>query len=129
MNIPADLKYTKHDHWVRIEGGAATSGLTEYALEQLSDLVDLELPAVGRAFKQGERYGSVESVKAASELYLAAGGTITAVNDHLIKSPETVNGDPYGAGWMIKFNLANTAELDALMDAAAYQSYCEGRQP
>jgi glycine cleavage system H protein len=127
MNIPADLKYTKNDTWVRVEGSVATAGLTDYALEQLSDLVGLELPAVGQAFKQGDRYGTVESIKAASDLYLAASGTITAVNPDLARDPGMVNADPYRAGWMIKFTLANAAELDALMDAAAYQRYCEQR--
>ena len=128
MNLPADLKYTKDDSWVRVEGTTATVGLTDYAVEQLSDIVDVELPAVGRAFKQGERYGGVESVKAASDLSLVARGTITAVNEALRKEPGTVNADPYGTGWLIRLTLADPAELGGLMDAAAYESYCKGRQ-
>jgi len=128
MNIPADLKYTKGDNWVRVEGGTATVGLSDYALEQLSDIVDVELPKVGQALKQGERYGGVESVKAASDLYLALSGTISAVNDRLTKAPETMNADGYGAGWLIKFTIDSAAELGALMDAAAYVRYCEERQ-
>jgi len=128
MNTPVDLKYTKNDDWVRVEGNAATAGITDYAQDQLSDIVYLVLPAVGQTFHQGSRCGTVESVKAASDLYLPVSGTITAVNDALGTAPEIVNTDPYGAGWMVKFTLANLAELEGLMDAAAYQSYCEGRQ-
>jgi glycine cleavage system H protein len=128
MNIPAELKYSKNDDWVRVEGAVATAGITDYAQEQLSDVVYVELPAVGDAFKQDERYGTVESVKAASDLSLPVSGAITAVNDSLSSAPETVNKDPYGAGWMVKFTLTQPAELSQLMDAAAYQKYCEGRQ-
>ena len=128
MDIPADLKYTEHDEWVRVEGQTATAGITDYAQDQLSDVVYVELPAVGQALKRDERFGTVELVKAASDLSLPASGSITAVNDSLASSPETVNKDPYGAGWMVKFTLTNPAELSQLMDAAAYQKYCEGRQ-
>lgn len=127
MNIPADLKYTEHDDWVRVEGDTATAGITDYAQEQLSDIVYVELPAAGDTFKQDERYGTVESVKAASDLLLPASGIVTAVNDSLGGSPETVNKDPYGNGWMIKFTLADPAQLGKLMDAAAYQKFCEER--
>ena len=128
MNIPADLKYSKNDDWVRVEGQAATAGITDYAQEQLSDIVFVELPAVDDAFKQDERYGTVESVKAASDLSMPLSGTVTAVNDKLGSQPEIVNKDPYGDGWMVKFTLANPAELDKLLDAAAYQKYCEDRK-
>ncbi len=128
MNIPADLKYSKNDDWVRVEGTEATAGITDYAQDQLSDVVYVELPSVGATFAKDERYGAVESVKAASDLTLAAGGTITAVNESLSSAPEVVNKDPYGAGWMVKFTLTSPADVDQLMDAAAYQKYCEGRQ-
>ncbi|HLE30485.1 MAG TPA: glycine cleavage system protein GcvH [Anaerolineales bacterium] len=129
MNFPADLKYTKSDEWVRAEGGAtATAGITDYAQEQLSDIVYVELPGVGSAFKQGEAWGSVESVKAASDVNMPASGAITAVNEDLKNSPEVVNSDPYGKGWMIKFTLDDPKELNLLMDTAAYQKYCEARQ-
>lgn len=128
MNIPAELKYTKNDDWVRVEGLTATAGITDYAQEQLSDIVYVELPAAGDSFRQDERYGTVESVKAASDLSLPVGGAITAVNALLGSNPETVNKDPYGDGWMVKFTLANAAELDGLMDAAAYAAYCQNRQ-
>ncbi len=135
MNFPADLKYSRNDEWVRVEdprqgveGSTATSGITDYAQDQLSDIVYVELPAVGDTFKQGETWGSVESVKAASDVYLPVSGAITAVNEALSSAPEVVNSDPYGKGWMVKFTIANAAELDGLMDAAAYAKYCEERK-
>jgi glycine cleavage system H protein len=128
MNYPADLKFTRNDEWVRVEGDAATTGITHYAQEALSDIVYVELPQVGDSFKQGEAYCSVESVKAAAEVYLPIGGTITAVNDTLSSAPETVNSDPHGAGWIAKFTVADAGELGGLMDAAAYETYCEERK-
>jgi glycine cleavage system H protein len=128
MNIPSDLKYTKNDEWVRVEGDAAVAGISDYAQNALSDIVYVELPAVGDTFKQSESFGSVESVKAASDVYLPVGGTITAVNEALAAAPEVVNSDPYGAGWMVKFTIANPAELEGLMDAAAYAKYCDERK-
>jgi len=128
MPFPTDLKYTKNDEWVRAEGGAGTAGLTDYAQEALSDIVYVELPSVGDSFKQGEAYASVESVKAAAEVYLPVGGAITAVNEALSTTPETLNKDPHGAGWIAKFTIADPAELEGLMDAAAYEKYCEERK-
>ena len=128
MNFPADLKYTRSDEWVRVEGSAATAGITDYAQDQLSDIVYVELPAVGSAFQQGEAWGSVESVKAASDVNLPLSGAITEVNDALSNTPELVNSDPYGKGWMVKFTVTNPGELSSLMDAAAYQKYCEERK-
>ena len=127
MNIPSDLKYTKSDEWVRVEGGTATAGLTDYAQTQLSDIVFVELPSVGTTLKQSESFASVESVKAASDVYLPVGGEITAVNETLADSPELVNQDPYGKAWMVKFKVADMGELGGLMDAAAYEKYCEER--
>ena len=128
MNFPADLKYTKSDEWVRVEGNTATAGLSDYAHNALSDIVYVELPAVGDTIGKGEKFASVESVKAASDVYLPIGGTITAINEGLSSAPEVVNGDPYGAGWMVKFTVTNAADLADLMDAAAYQKYCDERQ-
>ena len=128
MNFPADLKYTKSDEWVRVEGDTATAGITDYAQEQLSDIVYVELPGVGAAHKQGEAWGSVESVKAASDVNMPLGGTVTAVNEALKNMPEVVNSDPYGKGWMIKFTVGDPGELNGLMDAAAYEQYCQERQ-
>ncbi len=128
MNFPADLKYTRSDEWVRVEGSAAATGLTDYAQDQLSDIVYVEMPAVGAAFKQGEPWGSVESVKAASDVNMPLSGAIAEVNESLGSAPELVNSDPYGKGWMVKFTVTNASELNSLMDAAAYQKYCEERQ-
>lgn len=128
MNIPADLKFTKSDEWVRVEGGAATVGISDYAQNQLSDIVYVELPAVGGAFEAGQPFGSVESVKAAAEINLPIGGTVTAVNDALSGTPELINKDPYGEGWIAKISVKDAAELGALMDATAYQKYCEERE-
>ena len=128
MPYPTDLKYTKNDEWVRAEGGAGTAGLTHYAQEALSDIVYVELPTVGESFKQGEAYASVESVKAAAEVYLPLGGAITEINESLSDAPETLNRDPHGAGWLVKFTIADPAELDGLMDSAAYEKYCEERK-
>ena len=127
MNFPTDLKYTKSDEWIRATGSEAESGITDYAQSHLSDIVYVELPEVGAEFKQGVPYGSIESVKAASDMNLPAGGTITAVNEALSDAPEVVNSDPYGKGWIVRFTLSDPAELGSLMDAAAYEAYCNER--
>ena len=125
MNFPNDLKYTKSDEWVRPATGEA--GITDYAQNHLSDIVYVELPEVGAAFGQGTPFGSIESVKAASDMNLPASGTITAVNEALSDTPEAVNSDPYGKGWIVKFTLSDASELAGLMDAAAYEAYCNER--
>lgn len=128
MNILYDLRYTKNDEWVRLEGNTATAGLTDYAQEQLSDIVFVELPVVGQTFKQGDAVCSVESVKAAAEVYMPLGGAITEINESLTETPEIVNQDPYGKAWMVKFAPSDLAELSSLMDAAAYEEYCKERE-
>jgi glycine cleavage system H protein len=127
MNFPSDLKYTKSDEWIRVTGREAEAGLTDYAQSHLSDIVYVELPEVGAEFKQGTAFGSIESVKAASDMNLPASGSITAVNDSLAEAPEAVNSDPYGQGWIVKFTLSDPQELDALMKATAYEAYCTER--
>lgn len=127
MNFPSDLRYTQSDEWVRIEGDQATAGITDYAQSQLSDIVYVELPQAGEKRAQGESFGVVESVKAASDVYMPIGGTITAVNDALTGAPEKINQDPYGEAWLIRFKPDDLSELDDLMDATAYQKYCEER--
>ena len=127
MNIPADLKYTQNDEWLRVTGQVAVVGITDYAQNALSDIVYVELPAVGTALKQGQVLGSVESVKAASDIYTPLSGTVTEVNSALKDNPETVNSDPYGAGWMLKMTPADVHELAGLMDAAAYTQHCAER--
>ncbi len=119
--------YTKEDEWVKVEDGIGTVGITDHAQDALSDIVYLELPDAGDFFGIGETFGVVESVKAAADLYMPVSGDVTAVNEDLIDTPEQVNSDPYGA-WMIKIKLSDMSELDDLMDAAAYKTYCDERE-
>ena len=127
LSYPEDLKYTKSDEWIRVEGDTGTIGVSDYAQDQLNDVVYVELPSVGDSFDAGEEFGVVESVKAASPLKLPVGGEVTEVNSSLEDEPEIVNSDPYGAGWMIKIRIADADALDGLMDAAAYRDYNAGR--
>ena len=124
---PEHLKYQDSDEWLRLEGAEAIVGLTDYAQDQLNDIVFLELPAVGETFAQGESFGVVESVKAASDLQLPAGGTVTAVNSTVEDEPELANADPYGEAWLIRIRLSDQGELGNLMDAAAYDAHCDAR--
>ncbi len=125
---PTDLKYQKSDEWVRIEGDTATIGISDYAQDALNDLAFLEFAvSVGDSIEKGEAFGSVESVKAQSELVAPISGTVIELNTALEKSPETVNGDPYGAGWMVKVKVKDAAEAGSLMDAAAYEAFCQTR--
>jgi glycine cleavage system H protein len=129
MNIPRDLRYTKTDEWIRVEGGQATMGISDYAQSQLSDIVYVEVLAkAGGVLLKGKPIASVESVKAASEVYLPAGGSVTQVNPALSATPELLNKDPYGEGWMVKLTLADPAEVNSLMDPKTYEAYCAGRQ-
>ncbi len=126
--IPADLKYTEDDEWVRVEGDTAVMGITDYAQDSLSDIVYLELPNAGDFFGMGETFGVVESVKAAADLLMAISGDVTAVNEDLIDTPEIINSDPYGEAWLIKVKMSAPDELDNLMDAAAYEKYLSERE-
>jgi glycine cleavage system H protein len=125
--VVAGLLYTKEDEWIKVDGDEATVGVTDHAQDALSDIVYLELPDVGSSFDMGDTFGVVESVKAAADLYMPISGEVTAVNEALIDTPETVNSDPYGAAWMVKIKLSNPAELDDLMDADAYTAYLAER--
>lgn len=127
LKIPSDLKYTKNDEWLRVESDTATMGISDYAQDQLNDIVYVEFPDVGATFAQGASFGVVESVKAASDIFMPVGGTITEVNKALEDTPETINTDPYGQGWLIKFRITSAAEASSLMDADAYKAYCESR--
>lgn len=120
---PADLKYTKEHEWIRMEGDKGRVGITHHAQDALGDVVFVELPKAGRTLKQMETFGAVESVKAVSDLYCPASGSVVEVNTALEKQPELVNKDCYGAGWMIVVKVANPKELGNLMDAKAYQAY------
>lgn len=123
--IPKDLKYAKSHEWAKIEGDSALVGITHFAQEQLGDLTYVDLPKVGATVTAGAEMGSVESVKAASELYSPVTGTVTEVNAALENAPEAINQEPYGAGWMIKVKLAGPpTELGGLLDAAAYEQVC-----
>ena len=116
---PADLKYTKDHEWVRLSGSDARVGITDYAQKQLGDVVYLELPEVGRTFSKGDVFGTIESVKAVSELYCPIGGEVTEVNSKLAEKPEAVNSDPHGS-WMIVLKPANAGDAADLLDAAQY---------
>ncbi|HEY8632810.1 MAG TPA: glycine cleavage system protein GcvH [Candidatus Limnocylindrales bacterium] len=120
--VPKELRYTKDHEWVRVDGEEATVGITEYAASQLGDIVFVELPDAGRSLAQFATFGVVESVKAVSDLFAPVSGEVVATNDALAGSPETVNSDPYGEGWMIRLRLAEPGEVDELLDAAAYDA-------
>jgi len=122
MNFPSNLRYTKDHEWIKLEGNVATIGITDYAQRELGDIVYVEVETVGKSLKAGEIFGTVEAVKTVSDLFLPVDGTITELNAALANSPESVNSDPYGEGWMIKMTVNNPADVEALMDAAAYDA-------
>ncbi len=121
MSFPENLRYTKDHEWVLLEGDMATIGITDFAQRELGDIVFVDIDKDGQTLDANEIFGSVEAVKTVSDLYLPVAGTITEVNADLGSAPESVNSDPYGAGWMIKLKVSNPADVDGLMDAAAYQ--------
>lgn len=120
LNLPEDVRYAKEHEWLRPSEAAARIGISDYAQDQLGDIVYVELPVVGRRLTRGEEFGMLESVKAVSSLYMPVSGEVTAVNEQLIEAPELVNTDPYGQGWMIEINVADSAEMETLLDRAAY---------
>jgi glycine cleavage system H protein len=120
---PADYRYTKEHEWIKVDGDTGTIGITDYAQHELGDVVFVELPKVGAKLTAGQSFGTVESVKAVSEIYSPVSGEVTAANDTLGHAPEKINQDPHGAAWLVKVKLTNRNELDALMDVAAYQAY------
>ncbi|CAN5800450.1 glycine cleavage system protein GcvH [soil metagenome] len=122
-NVPEDLHYSKDHEWVRVEGEIAVVGITDYAQDSLGDVVYVELPKVGEEFAANESFGSVESVKAVSEVFLPVSGTVAEVNETLNDEPEKVNGDPYGEGWMIKVRMKNSGTVDSLLTAAEYEDF------
>jgi glycine cleavage system H protein len=124
---PADLKYTRSDEWVRVEGDQATIGITDYAQDQLGDIVYIELPWDPQTLVQDEKFGDIESVKATSELISPVSGEVIKANEALKDSPELINDSPYEDGWMLVVKLTNPAELDKLMSAAEYEAYLQGR--
>jgi glycine cleavage system H protein len=122
-NTPEELSYTKDHEWVRVRADQATIGITDHAQNQLGDVVYVELPKVGEKFDVAEPFGSVESVKAVSEIYMPLTGTVSEVNQKLNDAPEMVNSDPYGEGWMIVIKMDNPAQVDGLLNSAEYEDY------
>jgi glycine cleavage system H protein len=120
MNFPENLRYTKDHEWISLEGNVATIGITDFAQRELGDIVYVDINTVGKTLNAEEVFGTVEAVKTVSDLFLPVAGTITEVNSALNDKPEAVNNDPYGEGWMLKVTVTNPADVEALMDAAAY---------
>ena len=123
--VEKDYRYTDAHEWIHVADGKATTGITDYAQDQLSDVVYIELPEVGDTVKKGEAYGVVESVKAASDVYLPIGGEISEVNAELESNPQLVNEEPYAGGWFVRFAPSDLSQLDDLMDADSYAAFCE----
>jgi glycine cleavage system H protein len=120
MNIPAELKYTKDHEWIKVEGNVATVGITDFAQGELGDIVYVEVETIGENLDKEEVFGTVEAVKTVSDLFMPISGEVIEFNDELESNPEAVNNDPYGAGWMIKINISDAAELDELLSAEEY---------
>jgi glycine cleavage system H protein len=125
-NIPEDLHYSKDHEWVRVDGNIAVVGITDYAQDSLGDVVYVELPKAGEQFAANESFGSVESVKAVSEVFSPVSGEIADINDSLTDEPEKVNTDPYGDGWMIRVKMSASGEVDSLLNAAEYEDFTKG---
>ncbi|MBD0327240.1 MAG: glycine cleavage system protein GcvH [Pyrinomonadaceae bacterium] len=122
-NIPENLQYSKDHEWISVEGDIGTIGITDHAQHSLGDVVYVELPKVGDSFEAHESFGSVESVKAVSEIFTPVGGEVTEVNESLQDEPEKVNADPYGGAWMIRIRMKNPGEVDSLLSAAEYEDF------
>jgi glycine cleavage system H protein len=128
MAYPTQYRYTKEHEWIDAENDSATIGITDYAQHELGDVVFVEVPAAGAKISAGKTFGSVESVKAVSDIYAPVSGEVTEPNAALTNTPDLINTDPHGAGWLIKIKLSNPAEVNSLMDAAAYEAYIEAKQ-
>jgi len=122
-NVPEDLHYSKDHEWVRVDGGEAVIGITDYAQNSLGDVVYVELPKTGEEFAAHQSFGSVESVKAVSEVFTPVAGEITKINESLAEEPEKVNADPYGEGWMIRIRMSSPEDVDSLLTAAEYEDF------
>lgn len=122
MNFPAELKYTKDHEWIKIEGDTAIVGITEFAQRELGDIVYVDIPSVGKEVAKEETFGTVEAVKTVSDLFMPLSGSVTDINPILDGSPELVNTDPYGEGWMVKISIADSAEIAGLLSSEEYQS-------
>jgi glycine cleavage system H protein len=126
LNLPEDVRYTDDHEWAKKNGDVVRIGISDYAQDQLGDIVFVELPDVGSSFEKGEEFGTVESVKAVSELYMPMGGEVTAINEALADAPETVNSDPYDGGWMIEVKASDPAELETMKSKADYFEMLKG---
>jgi glycine cleavage system H protein len=122
MNFPDNLRYTKDHEWIKLEGNVATIGITDYAQRELGDIVYVEVESIGEKLESGAVFGTVEAVKTVSDLFLPVGGIVTELNPALANSPESVNSDPYGEGWMVKMTVNDPADVERLMDAEAYKN-------
>lgn len=122
MNFPDNLRYTKDHEWVKVDGDIATVGITDFAQKELGDIVYVEIETVGKELKSGDVFGTVEAVKTVSDLYMPVSGKVSEINPSLNNSPDLVNNDAYGEGWMVKIKLSNPAEVDTLLDAKAYEA-------
>ena len=122
MNFPENLRYTKDHEWISLDGDMATIGITDFAQRELGDIVYVEVETIGKSLEAGAVFGTVEAVKTVSDLFLPVSGTITELNPALANAPELVNSDPYGKGWMIKMKVNNPADVDALLNASAYEA-------
>ncbi len=127
IEIPKELRYSREDEWTRSDGDQVVIGVTDYAQSQLGDIVFLELPQVGDTITQGEPFGTIESVKAVSDLFAPITGEVTGVNEDLGNQPELVNDSPYGSGWLIEVHAEDPGQLEGLLDADAYEAHCEER--
>lgn len=128
MAYPDDLHYTKDHEWIRVEGDTGTVGISDFAQEQLGDVVHVQLPRVGETFDAHAHFGEIESVKTFSELFTPVSGEVVAINEALVDAPELVNSEPYAGGWMIKLKLANPSETDKLLSASEYEDYVESQK-
>jgi glycine cleavage system H protein len=129
MDFPTNLKYSESDEWLLVEGDLGTLGITDFAQDQLSDIVFMEITvAIGDELEKGDAFGEIESVKAAAEVYMPMGGVIQEVNEALADKPEMINVDPYGEAWMLKFEIKDPSQINDLMDAAAYELRCKERE-
>ncbi len=127
-SYPDNLHYTKDHEWIRVEGDTGTIGITDFAQEQLGDVVHVQLPRVGEKFEAHTNFGEIESVKTFSELFSPASGEVLEINEALADAPELVNSDPYGGGWMIKVKLSKASEIDALLNASEYEDFVESQK-
>jgi glycine cleavage system H protein len=123
MSYPADFRYTKEHEWIKVDGDSATIGITDYAQEELGDVVFVELPKPGTQLAAGQSFGTIESVKAVSDIYAPASGEVLEANAELASAPEKINHDPHGAAWLVRMKLSNKKEIEGLMDAKAYEAY------